>query len=81
MGMGKGVIAPNKDNIREITKNGYPALFKADDWDDMATTILKYAQSKQNAKQLGEQAKHIIHDNKYFWVANARRTLALLNSN
>jgi len=78
MGMGKGVTAPNKENIKEIVKNGYHALFKAGDWDDMATTILKYAQSKEKIRKLGLQVKSIIHENNHFWVENARRTLALL---
>ena len=81
MAMEKGVIAPTKNNIREITKNRYPSLFKPGDWDDMARTILEYAESKQKTKELGEQAKRIIHENNYFWVENARRTLALLPKN
>jgi glycosyltransferase involved in cell wall biosynthesis len=78
MSMGKGVIAPNKDNIREIVKSGYGGLFRAGDWDDMARTILKYAQSKEKTRELGEQAKNILNEKKYFWLDNARKTLALL---
>jgi glycosyltransferase involved in cell wall biosynthesis len=78
MAMGKGVIAPNKDNIKEILGHGYKALFEAVNWDDMARTILKYAQSKQQAIELGEQAQNIIYENQYLWMENARRSLALL---
>jgi len=80
MAMGKGVIAPNKDNIKEIVGHGYKALFKAGDWDDMARSILEYAQLKQKTKELGEQTRNILHKNQYLWLENARRTLALLKS-
>lgn len=78
MAMGKGVIAPNKDNIKEIVGETYEALFKSGDWDDMAKTILEYAQSKQKTKELGEQARSIVYENQYLWLENARRTLGLL---
>lgn len=78
MSMGKGVIAPNKDNIREIVKSGYGGLFRAGDWDDMARIILKYAQSKEKTRELGDQGKTILNVEKYFWIDNARKTLALL---
>jgi glycosyltransferase involved in cell wall biosynthesis len=78
MAMGKGVIAPDKENIKEIVKSDYPGLFEAGDWKDMARTILKYAQSKEKTRELGEQAKNILNEEKYFWVDNARKTLALL---
>lgn len=80
MAMGKGVIAPDKDNIREIVKNGYNALFRAGDWNDMGTIILEYTQSKEKAQELGEQAKNILYENQYLWRENARRTLALLGN-
>ena len=78
MAMGKGVIASNKDNIKEIVGNAYEALFEAGNWEDMARTILKYAQSKQKIKELGEQARSIVYENKYLWLENARKSLALL---
>jgi len=78
MAMGRGTIAPNKDNIKEIVGHGYKALFEAGDWDDMAMTILEYAQSEEKTIELGEQAKNIIKENQYLWLENARRTLALL---
>jgi len=80
MAMGKGVIAPNKDNIKEIVGDAYKALFKAGDWDNMARIILEYAQSKEKTIELGERARNIIHENQYLWLENARRTLGLLNS-
>lgn len=80
MAMGRGVIAPDKDNIREIVKNGYNALFRAGDWNDMGTIILEYTQSKEKARELGEQAKNILYENQYLWLENAKRTLALLGN-
>ena len=77
MAMGKGTIAPNKDNIKEIVGHGYKALFEAGNWDDMARIILEYAQSKQKTTELGEQARNILHENQYLWLENARRSLAL----
>lgn len=78
MAIGKGTIAPDKDNIKEIVGQGYNALFEAGNWDDMARTILNYAQSKQKAMELGEQAITILCEKQYLWRENARRTLALL---
>ena len=80
MAMEKGVIAPNKDNIKEIVGNAYKALFKAGDWDDMARTILKYAQSKQQAIKLGKQAQNIVYKNQYLWLENARKSLDLFKN-
>ncbi len=77
MAMGKGTIAPNKDNIKEIVGDAYEAFFEAGNWEDMARTILKYAQSKQQAIELGKQAKNIVYENQYLWIENARRSLAL----
>ena len=78
--MGKGVIAPNKDNIKEIVGETYEALFKSGDWDDMARTILEYAQSKQQTIELGKQAKNVVYENQYLWIENARKSLDLLKS-
>jgi len=80
MAMGKGVIAPNKDNIKEIVGETYEALFESGDWDNMARTILEYTQSKQKTKELGEQARSIVYENQYLWLENARRSLDLLKS-
>lgn len=80
MAMGRGPIAPNKDNIKEIVGHDYKALFEAGNWDDMARTILEYAQTKQQAIELGKQAQNILYENQYLWLENARRSLGLLNS-
>ena len=66
--------------FRVIVAHAYEGLFEAGDWDYMARAILEYAQSKEKTKELGEQAKNIIHENQYLWLENARRTLALLKS-
>ena len=78
MGMGKGVIAPNKENIREIVKEGYEALFQPGNFNDMAKVILKYSRSKEKVINLGKQAIKIMMEHKYYWLENAKKSIALL---
>lgn len=78
MGMGKGIIAPDKKNIKEIVKNDYGGLFAAGDWDDMAKTIFKYAHSGNKIIEFGKMSRRILVENKYFWIDNARKAVALV---
>ncbi len=78
MAMGKGVVSPGKENIREILNNDYPGFFNPGEYDDMAQKIFKFSSSRKEAGKLGKIVKKILVEKKYFWIENARRTLALL---
>jgi len=78
MAMGKGVITPDKENIREIVTDEYGGLYRAGDLNDMAVTILRLASQRNGRRALNEQSKQIMYERKYFWEENARRTLRLL---
>ena len=77
--MGKGVIAPDKENIVEILSKDYPGLFKAGDWKNMGDVILKTASSQDRVKEMGEIVFSIFKDKQYFWGNNAEKTLNLIN--
>jgi glycosyltransferase involved in cell wall biosynthesis len=77
--MQKAIIAPDKPNIREILKNDYQGLFQANDFDDMAKTIMRVADSKNIIQKLKTKSENIFYDRGYMWIQNAKKTLALLN--
>jgi glycosyltransferase involved in cell wall biosynthesis len=79
MGMAKGIIAPNKENIIEILGRNYDGLFSAGDWNAMGKLILWFSDSRNRTKDLGNKSYDILQIRKYFWSENARRTLALLS--
>ncbi len=80
MGMGKGAIAPDKSNIREMLSDDYPGLFQAGNWQSMAEIILKNSSGKEKARALGEQAYQRLKRRKFFWTENVTRVLALLQA-
>jgi glycosyltransferase involved in cell wall biosynthesis len=79
MGMGKGPIAPDKPNIRELLSDDYPGLFQTGNWENMAETILKNSSSKDKARLLGDMAYQRIKQQKYFWIENVDRVLRLIS--
>jgi glycosyltransferase involved in cell wall biosynthesis len=77
--MQKAIIAPNKPNIKEILKNDYQGLFQANDFDDMAKTIIRVGDSKNLIRKLETKSAAIFRERGYMWIQNAKKTLALLN--
>lgn len=80
MAMGKAIIAPDQENIRDILTDQKDALlFKPDDMDDLCAkihTILK----KSNLKRgLSRNALKTIEEKKLTWVENAHRAINLIN--
>jgi len=76
--MGKGVIAPNKENITEILSENYQGLFKTADWQSMGETINTVTESPANIKTLGRETYSLFKQKKYLWVENAKKTIALI---
>ncbi|MCP4671241.1 MAG: glycosyltransferase family 4 protein [Desulfobacula sp.] len=76
--MGKGVIAPDKENITEILGRAYPGLFKARDWNSMGEVICRCADSDNMINELSQLSYEIFLENRYLWTENARKTLNML---
>lgn len=77
--MGRGIIAPAKENICEILGDDYPGLFEPGDFKDMANKIIQFAALRENAVRLGTLVAEKLEANRYFWIENARRSLNLLH--
>ncbi|VVS93990.1 glycosyltransferase family 4 protein [Desulfoluna spongiiphila] len=78
MAMGKGVIAPNKENMLEIFGAGYGALFSGSDPEDMARVMLACASDTHQPRALGAKASSILRERSYYWTTNAKGVLALV---
>lgn len=78
MAMGKGVIAPDKENMREIFGQGYGALFSESDPEDMARVMLACAADTDRSGALGAQASSILRERGYYWTTNAEGVVALV---
>jgi glycosyltransferase involved in cell wall biosynthesis len=80
LAMGKAIIAPDQENIREIlTDRKNALLFKPDDMDDLCSkihTILKYPNYK---RELSKNALKTIKEKKLTWIENADRAIDLIN--
>ena len=78
MGMRKAIVAPDKENITEILTDKYRGLFNANNFDNMARTIIHIAKSKKHMEELGVESEKILYQNNYIWVHNAKKTLEQL---
>jgi glycosyltransferase involved in cell wall biosynthesis len=77
LALGKCVVAPDLENIREILDHGVDALlFHAGDAADMGRAIEVLVNDPERVQRMGEAARHKIEARRYFWVENARRALA-----
>jgi glycosyltransferase involved in cell wall biosynthesis len=77
LALGKCVVAPDLDNIREILTHGDDALlFRAGDAGDMGRAIEVLVSDPERVQRMGEAARRKIETRRYYWVENARRALA-----
>ena len=78
MGMGKCVVAPDQENIREILVNGRTALlFKPGSRNDMMEAIQKAVRDPVLRRNLGVNARQEIFSRGFLWARNAERAIAL----
>jgi glycosyltransferase involved in cell wall biosynthesis len=78
MGMGKCVVAPDQENIREILVSGRTALlFKPGSRNDMREAIQKAVRDPVLRKKLGVNARQEIFSRGFLWTRNAERAIAL----
>ena len=81
LAMGKAIIAPDQDNIRDILTDQKDALlFKPDDKDDLCSKIHTLLKNSNYKKELSRNALKAIEEKKLTWIENANRAISLINS-
>ena len=77
LALGKCVVAPDLENIREILTHGEDALlFRTGDAADMGRAIELLVMDPERVRRMGQAARHKIEARRYYWIDNARRALA-----
>ncbi len=77
MALGKCVVAPDLENIREILTHGEDGLlFKPGDAADMGRAIELLVNDPARVERMGRSAREKIERRRYYWIDNARRALA-----
>jgi glycosyltransferase involved in cell wall biosynthesis len=77
LALGKCVVAPDLENIREILTHGRDGLlFRAGDAADMAHAIELLVGDPSRIHAMGAAARRTIEERRYYWVENARRAIA-----
>ncbi len=80
MAMGKAVIAPDLENIRELVTDGETALLFADgDYGQMLSAARRLISEVPLRLQLGRAAACSVEERNMFWEENARRVCRLVS--
>ena len=82
LAMAKPIIAPDKNNIREIVENGKQALlYTPGDVQQMSELISLLYRDELLRKSLAEAGLRLIHERGYFWENNAQKVIDLIRKN
>lgn len=77
LALGKCVVGPDLENIREILTHGQDSLlFRPGDAADMARAIEVLVGDPKRIHAMGHAARRKIEERRYYWIENARRALA-----
>jgi glycosyltransferase involved in cell wall biosynthesis len=77
LALGKCVVAPDLENIREILTHGEDGLlFEPGDAADMGRAIELLVSDPGRVQRMGDSARAKIEARRYYWIENARRALA-----
>jgi glycosyltransferase involved in cell wall biosynthesis len=77
MALGKPVVAPRQENIREIVREGEEAiLFTPGDAASFAAALERLAENPAERLRFGANARMAVHNRSYLWRANAARVVA-----
>lgn len=80
LAMGKAIIAPDKDNIKEVVEDGHTALiYETGDIDQLAAHIKRLYHDPTLRHRLSQAAENLIEERGYYWQANARKVIALVS--
>lgn len=78
MALGRAIVAPDSDNIREVLRDGENALlFRNRDQDDLLDKIRRLCNERGLREQVGAAARETITREGYTWENNARRVIAI----
>lgn len=76
MHLGKAIVAPDGNNIKEILTDGEDAiLFKAGNMDAFSDTLIKLCQDEKLREKLGKNAQATVENKKLTWDNNATRVV------
>lgn len=80
MALGKAVLAPDRDNIREIlTHEDNALLFNPDDDQSFMQHLYNLCLNEKLRERIGYAAAKTVEDKKLYWEENARRVAKLFN--
>ena len=79
MVMGKAIIAPDKQNINDILKNGENALlFKSEDMSDLYDKLELIIKDKDFREKLSRNALNTVTEKNLYWLENAKKSINIL---
>jgi len=82
MALGRAIIAPETDNIKEVlTQNVDALLFDKDNRDDFVNKVVELCENSELRTKIGEGARKTILEHKYYWEHNAQRVISLAEQN
>ncbi|MET0012471.1 MAG: glycosyltransferase family 4 protein [Sedimenticola sp.] len=80
LALGKAVLAPDKENIREILTDGINALlFEPGNDDDFTDKLLRLCNSDSLRLKLSKGALDLIEDKELYWDSNVERIIEVYN--
>lgn len=80
MALNKAILAPDRDNIREIlTHDENALLFDPEDDQDFMRHLYSFCINKELRSRIGLAAAKTVEDKKLYWEENARRVTKLFN--
>lgn len=79
MALGRAILGPDMENIKEILTADKDALLFSNE-DDFKEKLIHLCESEQLRKQLGDQAKQTINEKRFYWLENARKIIDIFKS-
>jgi glycosyltransferase involved in cell wall biosynthesis len=78
MYMGKAIVAPDQQNIREVLTDDKDALlFDGSDGDAMTAAIRRLSKDAALRNRLSIEAKSTLKNRDFYWSSNARKVVKL----
>ena len=81
LALGKPIVAPRQDNIRELVDDGDQAmLFEPGDADSLTVALSRLVEDRDLRSRMGVRARAAIRERRYLWTHNAETVLNLVAS-
>ena len=78
MALGKAIVAPEQENIRELVPDEEAVFFAPRDVESMAAALESLARHPERAREMGRRARAAIVERGFLWSANAQRVIDLM---